>query len=761
MMQTIEYLKKLKIPHQLLFDKKPYCIKNSEYRIEHDNYIGVTGIKVKNGITANENINLYTFDIDCKRGLTQEGKQLYKIMQEEFPELKETYHELTKSFGYHLIFLSDYKTDRGKQVFVWPYNKRIEKPPILEKKAKLEIEFLTKEQVTMAPTVAIEDGKVYSYIKLNENPLKFIETQKVEEILKRLREVSESFEEGKRIREQGNYTDDELTLEEERIAFKTLEANGLRAVKKGNYIYVYHDNKQRVLHITDKKLYIWRWSDQSRTSLKDYVESLGREFKELSNINRDDERETVSTEVEIINTTERASVPETENTELYKHNGVVSKVKLVKDFLEKRVDNILRDCFRLNDSLYKFNGKYWQLIEPTAYQDIIFNLYSDLGVIVSRDQANELVWVLNRKISQVLEYDFLEDNNYRNKTAISFLNGTLYFSNDEEVFKKGQWDPEDRCFIMLEVEYHSNIDSHNGIVTQWFNAKFNENEIEAIKCFMGDLLITQSRTESLLYFVGNGGRGKSTLREAIQFLLPKKSYTSLEINEWKGFRLKDLIKSPLNFMSEINEKELKNSDMIKKMISREHVCYEYKGVDSQMGRPLAKHIAIANELPKISLDGALNRRFHFIQLKDNHVNYEGDFWSEFTKDRLTLARFFIEGIRILRKANYDLKGYLSDVLGSSMKIEMLESHNLLAEFIEECIEFNEDTVTASTEIYRRYEAWYSDTLGRGRMKMTQTTLSKYLKDFLEVSRYGGGKIKRNGIMVWQGIKLKDGYNVHK
>lgn len=99
MLQTIEYLKKMKIPHQRLLNREPYSIKNDEYLTKHDDYSGVTGLKIKNGPTVNENINLYTVNIDCKRGLTSEGKQLYMILQEEFPELKETYQELTKSFG--------------------------------------------------------------------------------------------------------------------------------------------------------------------------------------------------------------------------------------------------------------------------------------------------------------------------------------------------------------------------------------------------------------------------------------------------------------------------------------------------------------------------------------------------------------------------------------------------------------------------------------------------------------------------------------
>lgn len=440
--------------------------------------------------------------------------------------------------------------------------------------------------------------------------------------------------------------------------------------------------------------------------------------------------------------------------DIYNDKGGINKYKLVEDYEENRAENMLKNCFRLNDSLYKFNSKHYELVEPKRYKNLIRNEYKNLGVTLLRDHLNELVGSLEMDIEEINTYDFLEDHNFRAKTPISFSNGTLYITAEGLDFKENYWSPIDKCFTMLCVPYTSDIWDSCGIVDKWFTSKFKGPQLKAIKAFMGDLLVTQSRTESLLYIVGKGGKGKTTLREAIQYLLPPNSYTSLEISEWKGFRMKELIRSPLNFMSEINEKELKNSDMIKKVISREYISYEYKGVDSQVGRPLSKNIAIANDLPNMDLTQSLSRRLHFIHMQDTHIICE-NFWDEFMKDKKTLVKYFLEGVKILIEENYKLEDFFAKNLGLEAKKDMMDDNNPIAGFINEYLQVGEDENVQGANVYEKYKDWYRACDGNGRKMVSNTKMMHHIKSYYEVLDVEITKKKVSGLSIWCGFCIKE------
>lgn len=92
--KTANHLNNLRIKHQVCHNNGIYPFKNQDWKVLHENYENVTGLKVKLGENLRNNKALYCFDIDCKEQENQ-GEILFKYFLEKFPYLKNTYIEKT------------------------------------------------------------------------------------------------------------------------------------------------------------------------------------------------------------------------------------------------------------------------------------------------------------------------------------------------------------------------------------------------------------------------------------------------------------------------------------------------------------------------------------------------------------------------------------------------------------------------------------------------------------------------------------------
>jgi len=274
--EAIKRLQCEEIPHQLLFKNMTYNPARSgeEYiesiKTSHSSYEGATGLKIQLG-EVKKGLNLYCIDIDCK-GIPEEGEEAFNFLLEQFPQLRNTYIEKTKSQGYHIFFYSNLEDSASKLVFSYPFN--IEVPP----GEKLEVEVFLKGLVTMAPSVTYEGV----YTTLNDKRIEFFTIEKVQKIFKFLRDnsrdhniISGSIAKGG----PGEYRGEEVTGETLNLLTSILELNGLKYDFKGNKIRVwgYGDSTKNgdfIINPINGSFYLWNVKDQysRKPTLREYIE---------------------------------------------------------------------------------------------------------------------------------------------------------------------------------------------------------------------------------------------------------------------------------------------------------------------------------------------------------------------------------------------------------------------------------------------------------------------------------------------------------
>lgn len=267
MKETALKLESIGVNHQIIHNEGTYPFQNQEWRKLHEDYTNVTGIKVKLGEDLGNNRSLYCLDIDCK-GQDKQGKELLDLVLDKMPKLKDTYIEKTKSNGYHVFLFSDQKTYEkiSKIIFTEPYVKDIETNP-LEK--KLEIEFFCDNGVTIAPTTTNKG----SYTALNENPIQILELEEIQELLKELRDNSNSMD---ILEKGGNNTfksDFSIEDKESLAAIKLLKENNIKhQVKNGKVqIWTNSDKSKNGDYILNPHKILWNLKTFERIKVAKFI----------------------------------------------------------------------------------------------------------------------------------------------------------------------------------------------------------------------------------------------------------------------------------------------------------------------------------------------------------------------------------------------------------------------------------------------------------------------------------------------------------
>ena len=274
---------------------------------------------------------------------------------------------------------------------------------------------------------------------------------------------------------------------------------------------------------------------------------------------------------------------------------------------------------------------------------------------------------------------------------------------------------------------------------------------------LGDLFVTANNSELMPYFYGDAGVGKSVLLKSVDNILKTGSVSGLSVNEFNNrFSKIALMKSSINFSSEISKRSI-NTDVFKKIISREPMEMEYKGINGVMGKPIAKHIAIANSLPEVDIDGGVERRFAIIELKAGKIRKELDsneFKFRVFDDWESLISIIIEGIMKLFAINFDLREFYKNKIDKKYIQEFVIKNNQIAHFVDTVFDKNQDYAGyTTTDLMRFFELYRRTTQGSGMSSMKLTTLGSRLNEcgLKKKAKKVDGKVLR----LYEGLKIKE------
>lgn len=367
---------------------------------------------------------------------------------------------------------------------------------------------------------------------------------------------------------------------------------------------------------------------------------------------------------------------------------------LIKDFVEIQMLDLFANVMLVHQGIYYYNKMYkcYTYLEKNIFTNMIGVHYKEnLGIILTPEQYDTLyntfviyaeMFAVNESYTGYISYDILRDTTYMSKIPIVFKNGTLYIENKQFNFKENYFSPYDKALFCVQIDYSVDIltMSSDSIVDDWFKSKFDDFDLEFIQMFFGNLLIpSYNPSVMLVLYSYKGALGKSTLAKTLSSLFDIGSrtlITALPVSKLSNrFGGGTLTKALLNLTTELDDRI--DSESFKSVISRERWEVEAKFENARYEVPLAKHISMSNDVPKVSADGGVMRRLAIFELSEKRAREDiepNEYERLFIGDAKSLATFMLNGLLKLQSLKFcDLSNYYTEHFRD--KVKKLREYN--------------------------------------------------------------------------------------
>jgi len=330
------------------------------------------------------------------------------------------------------------------------------------------------------------------------------------------------------------------------------------------------------------------------------------------------------------------------------------------------------EVFNLTLGAY-YKNKLAKVLKPEDFKTL-----RDTFDIYSRIFANDSAY------DNYLSYDIIRDRTYHSKIPIVFKNGTMYINKDASFTFTKDFDSHDKALYSLQTNFRPEIMKikEDSIILDWFKTKFDEDALRFIKIFFGNLLVpSYSPSIMLCLYSYKGSMGKSTLAKSLSNIFDIGSNSMITAFPLSSLDDKfgggSLSKALLNITTELDDRI--NSEAFKSVISRERWKVEAKFENHRYEIPLAKHVAMSNDIPKISADGGVTRRLAVFPLSEEIARPDlpsHDYEQMFSDDTDSLVGFMLQGLMELIKLNFcDLSNYyLSNYKDNITKVQEFNSN---------------------------------------------------------------------------------------
>lgn len=439
-----------------------------------------------------------------------------------------------------------------------------------------------------------------------------------------------------------------------------------------------------------------------------------------------------------------------------------------RDIILENYSDIVDNCIVMEDIVYIFNGKFYEIKKITDIEnDIYLNYLESTGEHLQDRMIEDIGKTALRFLkSKATKYDLRTDNSYKEVVPLAFNNGTLYITKEDVKFKKDHWDKKDKLFYKFDTNYGEKT---NGIIKTWVDKRFESkdgfNDRLAFVSLLGDLFITNNFSQVMGYFWGEGGTGKSLFLESIGNLLNKKAVSNVNLKDvGNDFKIVPLFESAINITSEVNRKEI-SSDCFKSVIARDKMQMNQKFKATSSGTPVAKWIGTGNTQPTIEMDSGVARRLLPILIKGEKIEmFNGEpitkskFEDLFFEDKQGLIEIIIEGITNLFNFGFDLNVIYDEFANPNHTKELKISNDSLEFFFDECIEpigTNEKIGIPKDQLFEAFKFFLTTVKGTGISQMKMTSFLKRIKE-MNIKEYRDkDEDRRNLPSYYRGFRFKD------
>lgn len=312
---------------------------------------------------------------------------------------------------------------------------------------------------------------------------------------------------------------------------------------------------------------------------------------------------------------------------------------------EKLASRIIKDkqIITCNDDCYIWNGKYYRkVLDVTEIERIIHNEYN---ANLKDKQRKETIKFIKLK-SWVASYEL-----NKNWNEIVFRNGVLNLAN----MTLYPHSPSVYNTIYIDCNYIKDA-PYSQIIDNFFNqiSSKEEDKKSLLYEIIGYCLIRKNVFEKFFICYGEGATGKSTYLKMIRHLIGDRNASFLSLNNLEDtFMPVNLFGKLINIGDDIAYKGLKESDILKKLVTGEMFAAQQKYKEPINFSNFAKLIFTTNKLPEVyDRSSGFYRRVMIIEINKKIENPDPFFMERLTEsDYEYLLSVAIEKLLAALKVN--------------------------------------------------------------------------------------------------------------
>lgn len=323
-------------------------------------------------------------------------------------------------------------------------------------------------------------------------------------------------------------------------------------------------------------------------------------------------------------------------------------------------------CNDDGDTIYKYNGAYWQVTSPKQVKSFLGESAKRAGV---PEKLARFYKFRDLLLEQFLEESYLvKPEADVNTVQINLLNGTLEITPESRVLR-----PFNRAdFLTYQLQFEYDEKAGANLFHKYLNRVLPDKEVRMVlQEYLGYLFIKNGnprlKDEKVLMLTGGGFNGKSVLFEVVNAMLGDENvsvYSLKELTEQEGYRA-EIGNKLLNYASE--EVGKMNNSVFKQLASGERVAARSLYKTPFMLKQYAKLMFNCNTLPKdVENTYAFFRRFLIIPFEVTIPKDEQDKQLPFKIIKAELSgvlNWVLEGLdRLLEKGKFTDSEVVNQIL---------------------------------------------------------------------------------------------------
>lgn len=333
------------------------------------------------------------------------------------------------------------------------------------------------------------------------------------------------------------------------------------------------------------------------------------------------------------------------------------------------------------------------------------------------------------------------------KDLINVKNGMLNWRTKQLL----PHDPKYLSTIQIPIAWDPGVKSE--VLDKFFKTILPEDAIHLIEEYVGHMMIPDTSMTKCLVLVGEGGNGKSTFLELVEYLIGDKniSYCSLQSLTEERFLASVLIGKLANCYDELESKALENTGIFKQITDGNQIKAEEKGKAPFWFRPFCRMVFATNQMPRATdRSSAYFDRFLFVEFNKRIRDTGGEikkYSKKLASESGLMSAFLsraVDGLeRLMTRGRFTIPGSSKNALE-----EYRRDCNSAYDFLRECCRDDASGWLAGPIVYDRYKVWSEE---GGRKSMSAREFNKTLRGA------NVREVRRGEARGWGGLTWSNGH----